>query len=459
MMRLRQNYIRLGILLLLPVLVIGMPLKVFAEGGMLSDEQSRIGNGIFYYNANDVCGSAATDPTITPAADTGGGDPKPILEFFVGKGLTLAAAAGFAGNMKQESGLNPKNVQNEYQDEQPNVKINGGGDAKTAQENGGKMYIPIDSVGIGLVQWSFGGYKESNPKRLTPDKFNDRQGALYHFAKEKGMDIVDINLQLEFVWKELTSGYKVSTLNKLDGITDPVEAAIIIEGNYEISGDSDATVRSVRGGNAQAYYDQFKGKIADGSGATTSTTEVTTASGETCGSEVTDTGGIGEANGLTFPLKTTQAAIKKGADGAVWCFESQTNCHHDYNAADIFAETGTPIIAAKAGKVVRKTTDSCDYYGCNVSVKGDDGLLYYYTHMSKHATVDVGQKVSAGEQIGTVGTNATAMNTPRHLHFDITRGSSRPSCSGSSCKDSDFINVQSVLVPAFEALPKGAVSV
>lgn len=173
-----------------------------------------------------------------------------------------------------------------------------------------------------------------------------------------------------------------------------------------------------------------------------------------CASE-DEIGGVGIANGFTFPLRTTKAALKKGADGSVWCAGNLSNCHHDYNAADIFAETNTPILAAKAGVVKSKSISSCDYYGCNVTIKGEDGILYYYTHMHTPSPVSVGASVKAGQQIGKVGTNASAMNTPRHLHFDMLPKSYdfRPGCSSESCTAYPFINVQTYLIPAYKRLP------
>jgi hypothetical protein len=418
---------RVNIITLLCALVVSVQGPTVMAASILSDETSRIGNGIFYYNPLDTC--ASTPEVITPIEEGTGENLEAILRFFVGKGLTLAAAAGFAGNMKQESGLNPKIIQ-------------GGA---IAPDN----YTPVSGVGFGLVQWTSGG----------------RQQGLVAFAKERSMAITDLTLQLEYTWHELNTGYKTSTLNKVATMTDPVEAAIIIHDNYEISADTDAEVRAVRGGNAKSYYNQFKDTITDGGGVTTTPTSSDSAT-SSCGVEATSTeGDVGAANGFTFPLKTTKDTINKGIEGAIWRPQECSlgagqgtpgNCHHDYNAADIFAPTGTPIIAAKGGKVVSKTTGSCTYSGCNVSVKADDGLLYYYTHMSKHATVNVGQKVQAAQQLGTVGTDGTAMNTPRHLHIDITRGAYRPSCSGSSCNDDDFIHIQPILIPAFNNLPGGA---
>jgi len=174
--------------------------------------------------------------------------------------------------------------------------------------------------------------------------------------------------------------------------------------------------------------------------------------------EVDCGGGIGIANGFTFPLKTTQERIKRGVDGSKWCHTNPENCHHDYNAADIFAETGTPIVAAKGGRVVSKTTDDCTNHstGCNISIMGEDDVLYYYTHMSRNATPSEGSSVSAGEQLGSVGTNTTAVGTTRHLHFDMLPGKeyeTRPSCSSEACTSYPFINVQPYLLPAFSKLP------
>lgn len=403
------------------------------------DETFYSGNDIIYYNPDASCSGTVVEDeandVATPADEKE--RAKVIMQYFVDKGLTLAAAAGFAGNMKQESGLNPAIIQ-------------GGAIAPSAKSGGtvdtNKIYKPVNSVGFGLVQWTFGG--TSAP----------RQGPLYKKAVREKIDIIEMGIQLDYVWQELNAGYKQSTLDRVKSMNDPVEAAIVVHDNYEISADTDAEVREVRGGNAQRYYDQFKGEIDDNSGGTVNTTTSATTSGDLCQTESESEGGVGSIEGFTFPLKTTQAKIKRGISGAVWCFSKSTNCHHHYNAADIFVETGTPIIAAAAGKVVSKKTSSCDYYGCNVTVMGDDGILYYYTHMSKQASVRVGQSVQAGDEIGKVGTDASAMNTPRHLHFDMLPGSEyqyRPGCSSASCMSYPFKNVQEFLVPAFNKLPAG----
>jgi murein DD-endopeptidase MepM/ murein hydrolase activator NlpD len=88
---------------------------------------------------------------------------------------------------------------------------------------------------------------------------------------------------------------------------------------------------------------------------------------------------------------------------------------------------------------------------------GEDKVLYYYAHMNKQAIGTKGKSVQAGDQIGAVGDNKTAMGTTRHLHIDMLPGSKykfRPSCSGSSCSGYPFIDVQPYLNAAFQNLPK-----
>lgn len=166
-------------------------------------------------------------------------------------------------------------------------------------------------------------------------------------------------------------------------------------------------------------------------------------------------GGIGISGDFVFPLITTQKLVKEDPEPLVWCWASQTNCHHDYNAADIHVETGTIVIASRPGRVVsRKDTPS--QYGSNVTILGDDGFLYYYTHMGLGTIqVQIGDIVAAATPLGRVGTNAQAVGTDRHLHFDMLPPpfTLRPGCSSAECSGLPFINVQPYLTASFANLP------
>lgn len=232
--------------LLLPVAVVSM-VFVSPVAMAIPDITFYAGNDITHYDP-DSCATGAGDGSSAEVVE--GDNLKTILLYYTKtRGLSLAQAAGIAGNMKQESGFDPTIIQ---------------GGAK-APDN----YVLVPDVGFGLIQWTSPG----------------RQKNLMAYAKETDRKITDITMQLDFAWKEMTGSYK-HTIEALKKATDPVEAAIIVHGppnpGFEASNDSQADVRKVRGGNAKRYYDQFKGEIADGAGSTASG-DATSEGGGGCG--------------------------------------------------------------------------------------------------------------------------------------------------------------------------------
>ena len=87
-----------------------------------------------------------------------------------------------------------------------------------------------------------------------------------------------------------------------------------------------------------------------------------------------------------------------------------------HNGVDMSAAQGTPIYAAKSGKV---TTASYQEGGAGyyVSINHGDGFSSIYMHMT-HFIVAPGQYVTAGQVIGYVG--STGGSTGPHLHFGIS---------------------------------------
>lgn len=170
-----------------------------------------------------------------------------------------------------------------------------------------------------------------------------------------------------------------------------------------------------------------------------------------------DEEGVYSANGYTFPLKTSRSTIVGNAQ-SVWCHKSTSNCHHDYNAADIFVPTGTPVVAMKGGRVQSAKDNATDpsQVGTRVAIMGDDGNLYYYAHMGNNTLkVRDGQKVKAGDELGKVGTRENAVGTDPHLHIDRLPGAqnpSRPYCSGAACKSYPFFNIQGILSEVFKSV-------
>lgn len=84
---------------------------------------------------------------------------------------------------------------------------------------------------------------------------------------------------------------------------------------------------------------------------------------------------------------------------------------------DLFGRRGTSIMSVSDG-TVRYATHS-ETGGYCVSIKGDDGRMYYYAHLDKKPVVRKGQKVSAGQKIGVMGDSGNAKGKGVHLHIGI----------------------------------------
>ena len=87
-----------------------------------------------------------------------------------------------------------------------------------------------------------------------------------------------------------------------------------------------------------------------------------------------------------------------------------------HEGVDMAAPQGTPIYAAKSGKVTT-TSFQAGGAGYYVSINHGDGFASIYMHMT-HYIVKPGQHVSTGQVIGYVG--STGGSTGPHLHFGIS---------------------------------------
>jgi murein DD-endopeptidase MepM/ murein hydrolase activator NlpD len=90
-----------------------------------------------------------------------------------------------------------------------------------------------------------------------------------------------------------------------------------------------------------------------------------------------------------------------------------------HQGIDIDGDTGDPVKAARAGRVVvAGYADACG--GLQVRIDHGDGFTSWYRHLSR-VLVRVGDRASGGTVIGRVG--ATGCATGSHLHFGIQKGS------------------------------------
>jgi peptidoglycan LD-endopeptidase LytH len=87
---------------------------------------------------------------------------------------------------------------------------------------------------------------------------------------------------------------------------------------------------------------------------------------------------------------------------------------------DIAAPRGTPVLAVSDGKIER--VDVTPLGGKAVWLKEDGSKRHhYFAHLESFA-VSRGQKVHAGQKIGTVGTTGNAVGTQPHLHYAVRDG-------------------------------------
>lgn len=90
---------------------------------------------------------------------------------------------------------------------------------------------------------------------------------------------------------------------------------------------------------------------------------------------------------------------------------------HFHPALDLAAESGTPILASEAGRVVESYFDKTNGGGNKVTVEIRPNVRYTSNHMlARH--VGVGAAVTRGQVLGTVG--STGWSTGPHNHFTVT---------------------------------------
>ena len=102
--------------------------------------------------------------------------------------------------------------------------------------------------------------------------------------------------------------------------------------------------------------------------------------------------------------------------------------HIDYPAVDV---TGcyARVLAPTSGiitkrRIIDKWTKEKDVPGTRggktITLIGDDKVRYYFAHLGR-VKVSTGQRVSAGDWIGVMGSSGNARVTRCHTHFGISR--------------------------------------
>ena len=91
-----------------------------------------------------------------------------------------------------------------------------------------------------------------------------------------------------------------------------------------------------------------------------------------------------------------------------------------HNGIDIACAMGEPIMAAAGGTVVSVMND--DLFGTTIEIDHNNGIHSVYANLAEEPTVSVGEWVTMGQVIGSVGGTALAeTNVVPHLHLAMTR--------------------------------------
>lgn len=149
---------------------------------------------------------------------------------------------------------------------------------------------------------------------------------------------------------------------------------------------------------AQAAAAQASATSGDSSGEESSGTG-NSSSGETVGTGAEGTGSMRWPVNVSGRLSSNYGSRSRGM----------------HTGIDIACPYGTPVLAADSGTVilVKRLTYS---YGQYVIIDHGGSISTLYAHMSA-IHVSVGQSVSKGQQVGSVG--STGNSTGNHLHFEV----------------------------------------
>ncbi len=168
---------------------------------------------------------------------TGSTNSEKIFWYFKRIGMPAFGICGLLGNLDCESGLNPSNLEDSYE-----RKLGFTNETYTrAVDNGSYSGFIKDCAGYGIAQWTWWTRKQN----------------MLNFAKSTGSSIGDLEMQLDFLKKELQESFP-SVWNTLMNAKSVYEASSAVLLKFECPADQSVNVQNYRASVGQKYYDRFK---------------------------------------------------------------------------------------------------------------------------------------------------------------------------------------------------------
>lgn len=100
-----------------------------------------------------------------------------------------------------------------------------------------------------------------------------------------------------------------------------------------------------------------------------------------------------------------------------------TGAWQTHNGIDISAALGDVVLSSSSGTV--SAIDNDPLWGIMVTIDHGNGIITRYCNLNEGITVQVGQKVGVGEEIGAVGETADIETSEKsHLHFEAAKNGS-----------------------------------
>ena len=156
---------------------------------------------------------------------------KEIWQALRDKGLTEFATAGIMGNFQAESAMRANNVED---------RCPMSDEAYTIAADNGTIDFIYDAYGYGFPQFTYWSLKRG----------------LLDYCRARQLSVGDAQAQIDYLAEVLQDKYS-GTVDRLQNVTSPEEAAIIFLLEFERPANMGTSVQAYRGRLAREFYDKY----------------------------------------------------------------------------------------------------------------------------------------------------------------------------------------------------------